>query len=447
MKIDIYQDASHKQGIAQKMCCILFALVTLEPFAAPISHTGALPELIQGAMAFHPTIRSQQALVESANAGMDAARWQFYPTPSVSVERANAPSDDPTYRFGDKQQTIFRLQQTLWSGGRLTAGLRKAEAGILSSEASVEAAKQELALRVVQYYADWYSAYFKILSYEKSLAVHRHLRQQTVRRIAEGASPASDLTLVDGRTEQTVADLSVSQAQQETALGHLAQLLGKPVTQNMLVDTLSAPLDEPEKLSTMLELAQASSPNVARLMANARIQETEITERKADMLPEIYLRAERQYGNYTYANAPNENRFFVGVTTHFGAGLSSMSVLSGARARYESALADVATAKIGLSEQILSDYAMAASGKGRLVSLAAALDSSETIAEAWGRQFLAGRKSWLDVMNAARELAQVEAQIADVKSGQLLMTWRLSLLVHGVDAVLVRNESKLRKEK
>jgi hypothetical protein len=33
-------------------------------------------------------------------------------------------------------------------------------------------------------------------------------------------------------------------------------------------------------------------------------------------------------------------------------------------------------------------------------------------------------------MNAARELAQLEAQIADIRSAQVVATWRLALLTN-----------------
>jgi hypothetical protein len=130
------------------------------------------------------------------------------------------------------------------------------------------------------------------------------------------------------------------------------------------------------------------------------------------------------------------NRLFVGVTSHFGAGLSSLSQVSGAQARLDAALAEVDSARLSLGEQVLADYAQAAVGRARLASLIASLESSDDIARAWGRQFIAGRKTWLDVMNAAREQAQLEAQIADARSSQLLLTWRLGIIARGLNKAL-----------
>jgi len=139
-------------------------------------------------------------------------------------------------------------------------------------------------------------------------------------------------------------------------------------------------------------------------------------------MPEVYLRAESQYGNYAYPNSPTQNRFFVGFSSRFGAGLSTLSQVSGAEARYQAALADIDSTRLSLGEQIQADYAQAQTGQLRLVALQASLESADNITRAWNRQFVAGRKTWPDVMNAARELAQLEAQIGDAKAAQLLVT-------------------------
>jgi adhesin transport system outer membrane protein len=57
-----------------------------------------------------------------------------------------------------------------------------------------------------------------------------------------------------------------------------------------------------------------------------------------------------------------------------------------------------------------------------------ALVSSQSIQQAYDRQFVSGKKSWLDVMNAARELAQTETQLADATGGLLASSWRLGML-------------------
>jgi adhesin transport system outer membrane protein len=155
-----------------------------------------------------------------------------------------------------------------------------------------------------------------------------------------------------------------------------------------------------------------------------------IAEARAALSPEVVVRAERQFGNYSFRNARPENRVFIGVSSQFGAGLSTFSNIRGASAQYDAALLEVDAQHRNITEQVMADYALATESKARLEALQASLDAAGDVAKSYDRQFLAGRKSWLDVMNAARELAQLETQIADIRSAQVVATWRLALLTN-----------------
>jgi adhesin transport system outer membrane protein len=142
-----------------------------------------LDDLISQVLVSHPATRSQRALVASATAGVDSARWQFYPTPSARLEAANASPNDRLYQ-GDIQSSTLSLQQPLWTGGRLSSGLNKARAALTVSEAGLEEVRHKLALQVLQAYGEWMSASLQTLANEKSLATHVQLRAQVERRIA-----------------------------------------------------------------------------------------------------------------------------------------------------------------------------------------------------------------------------------------------------------------------
>lgn len=408
------------------------------------SFARTLPELIINVLDIHPALLTQRLLQQSAQDGVKAAEWQFYPTPSVSVERVQTSATDPSYRYGNSSVTALRLQQPLWTGGRLTAGLDKAKAGVDSSAASLQSVRQDTALRVIQIYSDWNGAYLRGVAAEKSLEVHLRLREQIDRRIAEGLSATSDLTLLLSREDQTSAELAVAKSQQVNSLARLAQLLGAPVNSGELLSSVAPPLPiSTQSLAFLVAQAQAESPSVKKLIAQSRVYEADIAEKKSYLTPEVNLRIERQYGSYSVASSATQNRVFVSLSTRFGAGLSGSADVSGARARYQSSLADIDSTRISIGEQVVSDYLLAQSGQRRLFLLISSLKSSEFISEAWGRQFLAGRKTWLDVMNAARELAQVEAQIAEIQANQLVLTWRLSLLVRGLDPTLSDSKNSI----
>jgi adhesin transport system outer membrane protein len=108
---------------------------------------------------------------EAAQAGVAGARWQFFPTPSLSFEKVDAASSDPSYR-GDQQVSTVGVRQPLWTGGRLTGNLAKAEAQELASRAELEGTRQQLALRVLQAYADAIASQAKYRSEEHAQPIN-----------------------------------------------------------------------------------------------------------------------------------------------------------------------------------------------------------------------------------------------------------------------------------
>ena len=404
-----------------------------------------LENLIALALSSNPLTKSQQTLVESAKVGVDSAKWQFYPTPSVSVEMANTSSADLLYQ-GDKRVSIGRIQQPLWTGGRLSAGVNKAEAGLALSQASLEEARLQLGLRLVQAYGDWLSAHLKTLANEKSLATHIRLHDQVKRRVNEGTSANSDLTLAIARLEAISAELTAVRAQGEIAIARLGQFLGNPVDAALLMKEVASPYSLTGNMQGILEQAIDMNPSIIKAQATARVQEVVIDEKRADLSPEIFVRAERQYGNYTFANGPPENRFFVGLTSRFGAGLSTFSSIEAARLQHNAALTDIEVQTRVVNEQVLSDYALAQSIASRIAAIYKSLSAANDVLSSYNRQFLAGRKSWLDVMNAARELTQTETQLADLHATQVIVTWRLGAYTRGIGALTEEVKSERYKQ-
>ena len=87
-----------------------------------------LAGLIAAALNDHPATQSARSQQAAAHAGLAGARWQYWPTPSVLVEGAGTSATDSAYQ-GDQRVATLRLQQPLWTGGRLAAGSSQSSPG------------------------------------------------------------------------------------------------------------------------------------------------------------------------------------------------------------------------------------------------------------------------------------------------------------------------------
>jgi outer membrane protein, adhesin transport system len=413
-----------------------FVLVVGLPMSASsqTATPATLRHLIAQAQMNHPSIRAQQALGLAARAGVEQAQWQFWPTLNVSVERAEAGKDDMAYA-GDKQVLITSLRQPLWTGGRLTAGLNRAQAQALVSEASLAEAKEALALRVVQAYGEALASQLKLAAYERSRVSHAGLLEQVRRRQEDGLSPHADWVLARSRLQAVEAEIAAVSLQQRNAQEQLRQLAGQAVGPLPLPDAqhLSPLGDDPDAL---LADATTLSPGRARLLASEEVAQFEVDLAQANQLPEVYLRLERQHGNHVSGQSAGGTRAFVGMNSTLQSGFSNMAAVQVAQARQEAAKEDVQTHMRQLEERVRADHASFKAAGQRVEKLQLSLALAGEVSESWDRQFMGGRKQWQDVMNAVRELAQADAQLADARVAELTSLARLHVLCRGVDAML-----------
>lgn len=246
----------------------------------------------------------------------------------------------------------------------------------------------------------------------------------------------ADDVLAQGRLEQTLAEAAAAQLQLTAALAKLESLTGQRVIDEQ-VNGYSVEAVEPiGQLATLLERAWLNSPTAMKLRAQVRQQELDVQVRKAQLLPEVYARAEHQQGSFTSFGPSSANRFFIGLSATPGAGLSALSGVDAALARLQSLQEELDAARRSLIEQVSLEHVSARTQAQRRLSLKAGLTSTQAMVDSWDRQFLAGRKTWVEVMNATRELSQAQTALADVEVGYVVATWRLAVLAEGVPAIV-----------
>ncbi|NBX55507.1 MAG: hypothetical protein EBT70_10665 [Betaproteobacteria bacterium] len=396
--------------------------------------TSVLTGLMAEALARHPQVRMQQALASAAGVDIDSARWQYFPTPSLSVERANA-TNDPALVYRDDPVATLRISQPIWTGGKLGANVTRANELKQGKDASVLEARQQLSLRVLQAYTDWQVAYLKGKAFEDSLQGQSKLLELVQRRLSAGAATEADVLLSKSRIESTQADLYGVEAQKASALARLGELLSRPIPSAELSTTLTPPLPIDGDDALWLAKAQSNSPSVQRLQAQALATEAEVSAARADMYPQLSLRFERQHGSFTYLNYGTVDRVYLSVSSQVGAGLSTLTQQQSAQLRLTAAQTEVENERQNINEQVRNDLTLYRNLSRRIPSLSTSLQSTRLIQEAWERQFLAGRKSWLEVMNAVREIQQAESQLIDAQTNQMQLSWRLTIWAEGGPSV------------
>ena len=383
---------------------------------------GALMEI---ATTEHPMVRARRADVEVANSERKGAAWQYWPTPSINFQRP----DKVLIPGSDRSVQIINIRQPLWSGGRLDAQLMQAEARIRIAMASSQEAKREIAFELLQTFGDAYIAHSKIKATSASLEVHQDLMKKIQRRTSEGLSVASDTQLAHTRLQGVMADLLHIQNSLDISFNKLNSLVNRSIDNRPLI--FPGFKFKNEDLN-YFDKAFLFDPTLERLNAEAAEIKAQIQIHQSSLWPEIYANISSRRGDVT----GSASQVLIGVESKLGGGLSNLTAIEAVKKKLIGKYEEIENRKRRLSEQISADQKLIASLHERAKAYAQALKSSQEVAQSWNRQFLAGKKTSQDIMNAAKETSQTEIQMLESLGSAAVAEWRLGILINGLEQVI-----------
>lgn len=377
-------------------------------------------QAMQAALSSHPLVAGKRSAQAAAKAEREGAEWQRYPTPSIETNT----------QIGGQNASLLRVDQPLWTGGRITAGIEAAGSRFNSASTAIDETRQELALRVVAASSEALRQQAREHHAQAGVGAHEKLLAMIRRRVQQEVSPLADQRLAESRRYSAANELSASTQAHANALAQLGQLTGQTVTG---IDPLSytqaaRPDGLPGDLDQAVARAIEHSPTLRRINFDALAANADIDTRRAAYMPQLALRAESSYGSVT------DNRAMLVLLAQPGAGLSAQSGVDAALARREAVRQAADAALRDVRERMALDWNDWTAARARLGNAELARSTSTEVFESYARQYAAGRKTWLDVLNAVREATQAELALDDATSQMQAAALRLKVQTGGLNS-------------
>ncbi|SEL06475.1 outer membrane protein, adhesin transport system [Roseateles sp. YR242] len=376
-----------------------------------------MDDFIATALAEDPSIERARSNIAAAEEGVTAAKWQFGPTPSLSREPSSS-----------GYVNVLRIQQPLYTGGALEAGLRSARMVVQGSQEELASAQMQLRIRLVTNWADWVKSRQHVASLQTLANQHEELLAMIQRRTDAGVGTVSDAALATSRLSAVQAELA--QARLEEALQrHQLQRLARRPVEPPLAQALDGTLPDAPELATILDHIQ-TSPDMAIARASVDIAREDLNKAKASLLPTISLRMERQTG------AVRDQSIGLVMQASFGGGLASFSSVNAARHRILAAEAAVSATEQDLFNRYQLEYTRYASACASARSAVATAEASDVVLASYRRQFAAGKRAWLDLLNMVRESHSARQSQHDAAIEQRASLYRLNVLLQATGTEL-----------
>jgi len=368
----------------------------------------ALEEAVNTVTEKYPSLLAARAALKAAASDVKTAKWQRFPTVNAELSYI----DD---NASPEPQLV--VEAPVWSGGRLSANIHRAKAREDAVSAQYVETVLQLALTTTQAYFEIARLTQREQLLESSLKEHEALVATMERRVAQEISPLADLELARSRAAQIEQDYTATVSQRRSTLRILAELIADP-TYDLGPIPQYDPAAKLESRDAFEEQAVAYSPSLGRLRAETDIARADLDSRRASIFPQLNAQ-------YTYNDVFGSR---VGVVVRAqNTGLSQFTDVDSARLRIQSSLESMRVQEQVLRRDIETTLIQYDAAKRRSEISLSAASTAASVSASYTRQFIAGRRSWLDVMNALREA--VTAEISRSEAEVTVMATAAQLLL------------------
>lgn len=400
--------------------------------AVPAQAT-TLEDAIAAAMTHAPEIDAARADADAADARIKEAKAQGLPTVTLSGTIGYGRLD-PQGFFGLPAADVtpraaqLVIEQPLYMGGRIGAGIAQARAGSEAARASEALTSHQIVVATVQAYGDVLVTRRMIALYEQMLGQMEEIQRQARLRFKAGESPSTDVAQAAARLAEAQAGLEGARGLSASADARFANLTGL-APQDLRPISASPPL--PASLDEALDTARANNPALAQAEAALEAARAGARGARAERLPTVGAFAEGATVRDQFFPDYSADGATVGVRARwqlFAGGrvaakiTESDSAVRGAEAR-------VRGARLAVDEQTVSAFHAVRSAT--LVETAAA---QQAIAAAQARDSVrhevrVGMKPQLDLLNAEREATAAAVNEVKAQSDRIVAAYRLLALL------------------
>lgn len=398
------------------------------PTPAPAAPVLSLRTLFESALATHPLLQSARLQARAAAQDVNAVERQRWATVSVIAET------DTAQTTTSSASRVLRLDQTVWDAGRNSARIGEAATQAEIAQAQIHVQQHDLFIQIINAWQSLISATERLRVADATLARLDGFQAQMSRRVQADASPAIDLELVQARVLQTRVERTTAETAARVAITRLEQLtslssLSPPGTLPALppVPSLAQTQILAQQLqSTDWQWVASLLPAVRKARLERNLVENRLQTKRAEQWPQLYVRYDQPLAA-TSTHSSTQGSWFVGFRYTPGAGFSTHAEAQAMATRILSQDQAIEAAIREAENGLQNDREEFFNARNRIGALDLAVQGSEQVLDSYLRQFQAGRKSWLDLLNAARELAQNEYTLVDARAGLVGAMHRLQL--------------------
>jgi outer membrane protein len=406
---------------AAKPAAATFAATITAQSGAPSDANAALPRTLSGALAAtystQPALQAERAKLRATDEGVPQALAGWRPTVIVAGTAGYADGSYSTLGspIGRSDRVLATAQATVtqpvYTGGKVSATLHKAETTIMAERANLIAQEE-------QSFIDTVNAYVNVIQNQQLLALQvsneQVLTEQlraTNDRFRVGEITRTDVAQAEAALAGATAQREIAEGNLQTARATFQRVVGYlPPGDLIEPQPLRLPVKSPQEAGAM---ASSNNPVVVAALFNDATAKNAVDVAFAALMPQVSMQGQIfQDQNSTYRSSyQNGFQIVAQVSVPIYQGGSEYSAIRAARQTEQQTAKQVDDARrtavqnaVQAWETLVAARASAQSTREAISANAVALDGVE-------REAIVGSRTTLDVLNAQQALLNSETTL------------------------------------
>lgn len=407
---------------------LMMSVAVLAGVAQPSGAT-TLDEAIAAAMTHAPEVEAAHADAQAAEARIREARSGGLPSATLEGLIGYGYLDPKQY-FGlagtDVTPRVAKMtvEQALYAGGRVSAGIDQAKAGSAVAKAGEAATRSTIVASVAQAYGNVLAAQRMTTLYDRFVDEMAEIERQAKLRFKAGESPSTDVQQATARYAEAKAGKAQAEGMLVTAKAHFANLTG---LQGDALEPLPADPELPATLEAAMDAATRANPWLAQAEAGLRAAQAAQRGARAERLPTVGAFAEGSTVRDQFFPGYKADSATVGVRARWP--LLTGGMVSGKIAEtghaVQAAEARLRAARSQVEEQVIGAF--------QGVRTAREVETAATQQDLAARQALesvrhevrVGMKPQLALLDAEREAISASSSLARAQTDRIVAAYRL----------------------
>jgi outer membrane protein len=342
------------------------------------------------------------------------------------------------------------MKWLLFDFGQRKATVTAAKEKLMAANIGFNAVHQQIVFNVTQHFYEFDTAREQVAVAESSLEAAKTIEDAAQARYNHGLATKPELLQADQQAAQASYDLEAAQGELSDAQVALVESMGiLPTTELHVEEIPDKPISEnfDDSLDTLIDRALSQRPDLVAKLANVRGAQANVKAARAAYYPQISLSGNVGISqlDVTIKNSPyfggNEPVYGVGLNIDLPIfdGFARRSKLRIAESELRAAESDLAGSRDAAVREVWKAYTDFKTALHKQDSAMMLLSASQSAFDASLEAYRHGLGTYVDVVNAQRDLASAHGVMVDTRSAIFTSQTALVLSIGDLDKPSAEN--------